>query len=118
MTTELLMLVLSVVSPWLMLTCLCAVPPVLLASVRFARLSAAAYLGVRDRIAGNLARLQEGITGVRVIQAFGREDEQIEAFRGSNQALFRARLIATLQMLRRCPAGRARECPGRCRRRR
>jgi ATP-binding cassette subfamily B protein len=88
-------LVLSVVSPWLMLTCLCAVPLVLLASVRFARLSAAAYLGVRDRIASNLARLQEGITGVRVIQAFGREDEQIAAFRRSNDALFSAHMAST-----------------------
>jgi ATP-binding cassette subfamily B protein len=78
-----------------MLTCLCAVPLVLLASVRFARLSAAAYLGVRDRIASNLARLQEGITGVRVIQAFGREDEQIAAFRRSNDALFRAHMAST-----------------------
>jgi ATP-binding cassette subfamily B protein len=87
--------VLSVVSPWLMLTCLVAVPPVLLASLRFARLSAAAYLGVRDRIAGNLARLQEGITGVRVIQAYGREDREIEAFQHSNQALFEAHMAST-----------------------
>jgi ATP-binding cassette, subfamily B, bacterial len=89
------LVVLSVVSPWLMLTCLCAVPPVLLASLRFARLSAAAYLGVRDRIAANLARLQEGITGVRVIQAFGREDSEIEAFRHSNRALFEAHMAST-----------------------
>lgn len=84
--------VLTLASWQLMLTCLIAVPFVVLASVRFARRSSAAYLTVRDRIAGNLSRLQEGIAGVRVIQAFAREPAQIERFRDSNEALYRAHM--------------------------
>ena len=35
---------------------------------------------MRDRVGQNLSALQEGITGVRVIQAYAREDEQIRRF--------------------------------------
>lgn len=84
--------VLTLASWQLMLTCLIAVPFVVLASVQFARRSSAAYLTVRDRIASNLSRLQEGITGVRVIQAFAREPAQIERFRSSNEALYQAHM--------------------------
>ena len=81
-------LVLALVSFQLLLACLVAVPFVVLASVRFARRSSATYLTVRDRIGQNLSRLQEGISGVRVIQAFAREPFQIERFAESNQALY------------------------------
>ena len=40
----------------------------------------------------NLSNLQEGITGVRVIQAYGREAEQERRFVESNQALYRSHL--------------------------
>jgi ATP-binding cassette subfamily B protein len=84
--------VLTIASPQLMLACLVAVPFVVLASVRFARLSSSTYLAVRDRIAITLSRLQEGITGVRVIQAFAREPVEIARFGQSNQALYRAHM--------------------------
>ncbi|HKP62561.1 MAG TPA: ABC transporter ATP-binding protein [Polyangiales bacterium] len=87
--------VLTVVSPWLMLTCLVAVPFVVAASVRFARSSSSAYLEVRDRVGANLARLQESLSGVRVIQAFAREPLAIERFQESNEALFRAHMRST-----------------------
>jgi ATP-binding cassette subfamily B protein len=87
--------VLYVVSPQLLLTCLVAVPLVIAASVRFARQSSSAYLRVRDRIAANLSRLQEGITGVRVIQAYAREDAAIAQFRVSNRELYAAHLDST-----------------------
>ena len=44
--------------------------------VVYSRVSNAAYLEVRERVGQNLSNLQEGITGVRVIQAYGREAEQ------------------------------------------
>ena len=50
------------------------VPPVYFASRWFRRVSNKAYLEVRDSIATNLSTLQEGLEGVRVVQAFGRED--------------------------------------------
>jgi ATP-binding cassette subfamily B protein len=87
--------VLTLVSWQLMLTCVVAVPFVVLASVHFARRSSSAYLTVRDRIAGMLSRLQEGITGVRVIQAFAREPLEIERFRATSDELYRAHMGST-----------------------
>ncbi|HET6334778.1 MAG TPA: ABC transporter ATP-binding protein [Polyangiales bacterium] len=87
--------VLTIVSPWLMLTCLVAVPFVVAASVRFARRSSVTYLEVRDRVGANLTRLQESLSGVRVIQAFAGEPLAIERFHASNEALFRAHMRST-----------------------
>jgi ATP-binding cassette subfamily B protein len=63
-------------------------PIIVVASIRFQRDSNKAYLVVRERIGNNLSSLQEGISGVRVIQAFDREDEQSRRFRVTNDALF------------------------------
>jgi ATP-binding cassette subfamily B protein len=69
------------------------VAPVLgVASVRFQRLSNAAYLDVRDKVGQNLGNLQEGITGVRVIQAYHREAEQERRFVHSNRTLYESHL--------------------------
>jgi ATP-binding cassette subfamily B protein len=68
--------------------CSLALPPVIWASGKFQRDSNAAYLDVRERIGGTLSHLQEGISGVRVVQAFAREDVEIERFRAGNQRLF------------------------------
>lgn len=87
--------VLTIVSPWLMLTCLVAVPFVVAASLRFARSSSVTYLDVRDHVGANLTRLQESLSGVRVIQAFGGEPLAIERFHESNEALFRAHMRST-----------------------
>jgi ATP-binding cassette subfamily B protein len=64
------------------------------ASVRFQRLSNVAYLDVRERVASNLSNLQEGITGVRVIQAYGREAEQTRRFVDTNRALYRSHMYS------------------------
>ncbi len=87
-------LVLMVALSWqLTLLVVVFVTPVLgVASVRFQRLSRVAYLDVRERVATNLSNLQEGITGVRVIQAYGREAEQTRRFVASNRSLFRSHL--------------------------
>ncbi len=84
--------VLAVVSWQLLLLCLVAVPPVVLASIKFQRDSNRAYLDVRDRIGSTLSRLQEGISGVRVIQAFGREELETARFDESNQSLYRSHM--------------------------
>ncbi|MBU6315189.1 MAG: ABC transporter ATP-binding protein/permease [Acidobacteria bacterium] len=88
--TSVLMLALS----WqlTLLVVLFVVPVLGLASVRFQRQSSAAYLQVRERVASNLSNLQEGITGVRVIQAYGREAEQTRRFVQSNRALYGSHL--------------------------
>ncbi len=86
--------VLAVASWQLLLLCLVAVPFVVLASIKFQRDSNRAYLTVRDRIAGTLASLQEGISGVRVIQAYTREDVEVSRFSGRNRSLYDAHMAS------------------------
>ena len=82
------LVVLATVSWQLLLLCALALPPVVLASVKFQRDSNDAYLDVRDRIGATLSHLQEGIAGVRVVQAFGREDVEVARFRAGNRRLY------------------------------
>jgi ATP-binding cassette subfamily B protein len=84
--------VLAVVSWQLLLVCMIPVPFVVLASIKFQRDSNAAYLTVRDRIGLTLSALQEGISGVRVIQAYAREDVEVERFATRNHGLYRAHM--------------------------
>ena len=85
-------IVLAIVSWELLLVCLIPVPFVVLASMKFQRDSNAAYLTVRDRIGLTLSSLQEGISGVRVIQAYGREDLEVRRFADRNRSLYRAHM--------------------------
>ncbi|MGI8791610.1 MAG: ABC transporter ATP-binding protein [Acidimicrobiales bacterium] len=82
-------------SPLLSLACLVALPMVILASIRFQRDSNRAYLQVRDRISQTLSTLQEGISGVRVIQAFAQEATTVGRFRRHNEAQLAANMEAT-----------------------
>lgn len=84
--------VLALVSWQLLLVCLIPVPFVVLASIKFQRDSNAAYLTVRDRIGLTLSSLQEGISGVRVIQAYGRTGVVVDRFAGENRKLYRAHM--------------------------
>ena len=86
--------VLVAMSPVLALICLITLPVVIVASVRFQRSSNEAYLAVRDRIGQTLSTLQEGLSGVRVIQAFGREAVQERRFSEHNQAQLDAQMRA------------------------
>jgi ATP-binding cassette subfamily B protein len=85
-------LVLAVVSWQLLLVCLIAVPFVVVASIKFQRDSNHAYLEVRERIGSTLSRLQEGLAGVRVIQAFGREGVETDRFATENKDLYQAHM--------------------------
>ena len=53
-----------------------------------------AYREVREQIGRVLASLQEGITGVRVVQAFTQEEEQAGAFGRVNERYFEANMRA------------------------
>jgi len=81
-------IVLTTVSWQLMLVCMLGLPPVILASIKFQRDSNDAYLDVRDRIGSTLSHLQEGIAGVRVVQAFAREDVEVDRFEEGNWELY------------------------------
>jgi ATP-binding cassette, subfamily B, bacterial len=84
-------IVLILLMSWqLALGVLVIVPPVYFASRWFRRVSNRAYLLVRDRIATNLSTLQESLEGVRVVQAFGREDGFTSRFSMTNEAQYEA----------------------------
>lgn len=78
--------------PILLVLCLATMPFVAGASVWFHRTSNRAYLAVRENIGSMLSQLQEGISGVRVVQAFSREQHQIDRFEESNNDLYRAHM--------------------------
>jgi ATP-binding cassette, subfamily B, bacterial len=85
-------LVIFLLSWQLALCTLVVVPPVVIASRWFRRASNKAYLLVRDRIGQNLSTLQEGLAGVRVVQAFARERAFTRRFRESNEAQYDANI--------------------------
>ena len=83
------MLVLS----WeLALGVLVIVPPLFFASRWFRRVSNKAYLEVRDSISTNLTTLQEGLEGVRVVQAYGRTRSFTERFGRTNEDQYEANM--------------------------
>ena len=88
-------IVLLVLSWQLFLVCLVSVPAVVLASKKFRRDSNKAYLRVRDGIAGTLSSLQEGLAGVRVIQAYARTDVEAGRFHKTNYRLYRSHMGST-----------------------
>src|SRR5579862_1255282 len=78
----------------LTLVCGVVVPGVLVASVWFRRVSNRAYLHVRDTVSETLSSLQEGLSGVRVVQAFTREESVVVRFGEHNRAQRDANLRA------------------------
>jgi len=82
------LITLVILDPLLLVLSLMTMPFVAMASVKFHRESNRAYLAVRERIGTTLASLQEGLSGVRVVQAFAREDIQIDQFAATNRGLY------------------------------
>ena len=91
------LVVMSLLSWQLTLCTIIVIPPIIIASLWFRKRSNTAYLEVRDRIGTNLSTLQEGLEGVRVVQAFGREGGFIERFEATNEAQYDAN-IATVKI--------------------
>lgn len=80
--------VLAIVSWQLLLLCLIPLPGVAIATIKFNRDSNRSYLLIRDWIGMTLTSLQEGITGVRIIQAFDRSDVEVKRFSRHNRGLY------------------------------
>jgi len=76
----------------LALVTLLVVPLVAKATSWFRRESNKAYLDLRESIGSNLSTIQEGLAGVRVVQAFNQEDAVVERFHGTNERLFTAHM--------------------------
>ncbi|MCL4291593.1 MAG: ABC transporter ATP-binding protein/permease [Acidimicrobiia bacterium] len=80
---------------WPLALCtLVIVPPVVWVTRWFQRASGRAYVAVRERIGETLTTLQEGLEGVRVVQAFNRQGGFISKFRRTNEAQYEANLEA------------------------
>lgn len=84
-------LLLMLAMSWqLTIAALLVMPVIIVASRKFQRDSNRAYLEVRERVGQNLSELQEGISGIRVIQAYAQEGEQTRQFVASNRSLYRS----------------------------
>jgi ATP-binding cassette, subfamily B, bacterial len=71
---------------------LVVVPFVVKATSTFRRDSNRAYLHLRESIGSSLSTIQEGLAGVRVVQAFNQEPAVVERFSGTNEQLFGAHM--------------------------
>jgi len=65
-------------------------PPLIVATLIFRAYSEKAYGSVRERIADVMIHMQESFTGLRVVQAFAREQHNTERFGTINERNFQA----------------------------
>jgi ATP-binding cassette, subfamily B, bacterial len=77
---------LIVLSPKLAAISIVALPILVASSWSFHHGAGRAYHAIRDRVAETLTALQEGLAGVRVVQAFRREQRTLERYRPRSQA--------------------------------
>jgi len=77
---------LLLLSPKLAAISLVALPILVASSWSFHHSAGRAYHAIRDRVAETLTALQEGLAGVRVVQAFRREQRTLERYRPRSQA--------------------------------
>jgi ATP-binding cassette, subfamily B, bacterial len=77
---------LVVLSPKLAAISLVALPILIASSWSFHHGAGRAYHAIRDRVADTLTALQEGLAGVRVVQAFRREQRTLDRYRPRSQA--------------------------------
>jgi ATP-binding cassette, subfamily B, bacterial len=94
LTMVIALAVMLALSPLLTGVCVVLLIPVVFATRRFRRQASAAFRGVQDELGLMLTSVQEGLTGVRVVQAFAAGDEMIDRFRVRNRALYAAQLRA------------------------
>lgn len=76
------------------LAILALLPFLLAASLVFRRFADRAYQRVREHIGRVLATVQEGISGVRVVQAYTQQETQSERFERVNERYYEANLSA------------------------
>ncbi|MGE0843437.1 ABC transporter ATP-binding protein [Pseudonocardia sp.] len=80
--------------PQLALVALSVVPLLVVATIVFRRLSSRAYAEAREKVSAVNADMQENVSGVRVAQAFVREEHSAQAFGVRSDAYRRTRLRA------------------------
>src|SRR5215469_11994441 len=88
------LIALLVINLTLGLTVLAILPFAAAATVVFQRGSSRAYADAREKVSVVNADLQENVAGLRVSQAFRREERNAERFAGRSDAYRRSRLVA------------------------
>jgi ATP-binding cassette subfamily B protein len=83
-----------VINLWLGLAVLALMPVTAAATVAFSRRSARAYADAREKVSAVNADLQENVAGLRVSQAYRREQRNLERFAGRSDAYRRSRIRA------------------------
>ncbi|WP_232665154.1 ABC transporter ATP-binding protein [Pseudonocardia sp. TRM90224] len=78
----------------LALVALAVLPVLIVATVVFRRVSSAAYAEAREKVSAVNADMQENVTGVRIAQAYVREEHSASAFGERSWAYRRTRLRA------------------------
>ncbi|MCS7220237.1 MAG: ABC transporter ATP-binding protein [Anaerolineae bacterium] len=78
----------------LALVVLATVPAIAIGLRRFNQRSRPIYRRVRDRLGDINARLQDDLAGIRVVQAFGQEDAELERFRRVSEGYYHERVRA------------------------
>jgi ATP-binding cassette subfamily B protein len=96
--------VLVVLSPVLAAVVFVSLPILVVSSASYRKRSQPTFLALRDRVADVMTSLQEGLTGIRVVQSFGREREHEQAYRVHSWSLVRAWRAASLVNMRFFPA--------------
>ena len=86
--------VLMVLDWRLALVVLLPVPLIALGLRRFNRHVRPIYRRVRDRMGDINTRLQDDLAGIRVVQAFGQEDAELERFRSVSERYYQERVSA------------------------
>ena len=87
--------VMIAVKPWLAALALIPVPFVVLTGMRYNRRSRPALQEVQQRLAELTADAEEGVTGIRIVKAFAREQHQLARFRRSVGRLFDQNIYST-----------------------
>lgn len=96
--------VMLIVSPTLGLMALVPVPIVFFLTFRFAKRIRKIYRSVRERLAEINAKVQENISGIRVIKAFAREDHEYSNFENDVNNYFVTRVSAVKMWTRFFPS--------------
>src|SRR5436189_1714199 len=91
---------LAILSPQLAVVSLVALPILVVSSWSFHHSPGRVYHAIRDRVAETLTALQEGLAGIRVVQAFRRERRTIEAYKPRSRAQIGAWRRASLVNIR------------------
>jgi ATP-binding cassette subfamily B protein len=88
------LIVLAVLSWQLTLAVMLILPPLVVATIWFRKASARAYTRAREAISSVNAEFQENLSGVRVAQAYVREERNIDSFRSTTDEYRDARVTS------------------------